>query len=140
MAAEVISSGGHRPIISVKKQFPQRKTSIRHTSKPPSRLPEFEMIKPPSPMAPVVISVTEATPSSSDSSRKTSAESNSEDRKSKNRPHRPTITIPPKAYRAPDQQRTETPPIPLPPPYSATSPSATSSGRCPITKIIHYDT
>ena len=86
------------PVASLRKHLPARKLSTKG----------FEMVKPPSPTSPVMVSVVEARPSTSDSSCKSSMESKYNER----RPRRPTITIPKKAYVGPEPPRTEVHPLP----------------------------
>ncbi|KAL9100370.1 MAG: hypothetical protein Q9163_004240 [Psora crenata] len=99
------------PTASVKKHLPVRKISARYTTKPPAGFPEFELIKPSSNSVGMVVAVTEARPSTSESSeqRATPAED-----VSRRRPRRPTLTIPTTAHGL-EQQRPPTPPM-LPPP------------------------
>ena len=59
MATERIHQQGS---LASLRRLPSRKLSARYTTKPPPRMPEFEMIKPPSQVESVVIAVMETRP------------------------------------------------------------------------------
>ncbi|KAL9638083.1 MAG: hypothetical protein Q9164_001800 [Protoblastenia rupestris] len=101
---------------SNKNRLPKRNFSTKYTTMPPTRLPEFEMIKPSSTTVGVVVAVTEARPSTSESLKTTPEITITCEDTPKARPRRPTLTIPPKAHIS-QQERPESPPsIPPPPP------------------------
>ena len=91
MATERIHQQGS--LASLRKQIPVRKLSARYTTKPPSRLPEFEMIKPPNQSADVVIAITETDAPVAD---KPMAEDQGA-KQPRVRPQPPPLTIPKKA-------------------------------------------
>ena len=85
------------------------------------------MVKPPDPVSQVVVQVTEARPSTSDSSRKSSDEG-----ERKIRPRRPTITIPNKGRgHVADETKSDPMPPPPPPPPPAIQHPPRSSSRSP---------
>lgn len=101
-------------VASIRKHLPTRKLSTK----------EFDMVKPPSPTSPVLISVVEARPSTSDSSNNSSIDS----RHYGKRPRRPTITIPKKAHVGPESPRTEVHPLP----ESLPTPRRTAPAEIPL--------
>ena len=106
------------PMASVKKRLPGRSFSTRYTTKPPARMPEFEMIKPSNMTAAVIVAVTETRPSASEFPTPDQEATGAPEDTHKPRPRRPTLTIPAKAHIS-EQQRNEIPAIlPPPPPRS----------------------
>ena len=103
MATQKIHEQGS--IAQLRKHVPLRKMSARYTTKPPSHLPEFEMIKPPSQTsvkATVIESEVDSSPSI-DPENDTVMESDSSDTKRLRPQPPPLLTIPRKAHVAPPQ-------------------------------------
>ena len=96
---------------SLKKKGSARKGSIRYTTKPPSGLPEFEMLAPSGKSNGFVIQIAEGRPSLSESVRPLTAQRPATHTEPRQRPQPPPLAIPPKAHIT-EEQRPGTPPSP----------------------------
>ena len=102
MATERVHQQGS--IASLRKHLPVRKISARYTTKPPSGMPEFEMLKPSGNSASIVVAVTENRPSTSDSIPEVEEPESPETKSPPIRPQPPPLTIPAKAQIAPERK------------------------------------
>lgn len=114
---------------SLRKKGPLRKGSTRYTTKPPSGLPEFEMLAPSGKGNGLVIQITESRPSISDSVHTVTSLPATPPSSRQQRPQPPPLTIPQKAHIA-QEQRPGTPPSPLSP--SPTQERAPSAADVPL--------
>lgn len=96
---------------SLRRKGPARKGSTRYTTKPPSGLPEFEMLSPSRKNNGFIIQITEGRPSISVSTKAPSVQQVTIQTEPRQKPQPPPLTIPPKAHIAEDQ-RPATPPSP----------------------------
>lgn len=118
MATERVHQQGS--IASLRKHMPIRKLSARYTTKPPSGLPDFEMVKPFGNSASIVVAVTEGRPSN-DSIPEVPEPASPETQNSqpRARPLPPPLTVPAKAHvrHEPKASSPEASPVsPSPPP------------------------
>ena len=121
MATERVHQQGS--IASLRKHMPIRKLSARYTTKPPSRMPEFEMLKPSGNTAGIVVAITEGRPSD-DSIAEISEPESPETQKPRPRTLPPPLTIPAKAHVKPEPKVDSpgpSPASPSPPPSRAAS-------------------
>lgn len=108
---------------SLRKKAPVRKGSTKYTTKPPSGLPEFEMLAPPGKSNGIIIQITEGHPSTIELTGP-DTEVHTVASLKHLKPQPPPLTIPPKAHITPEQ-RPSTPPSPLTPsPVQDRAPSA----------------
>lgn len=114
---------------SLRKKGPLRKGSARYTTKPPSGLPEFEMLAPSGKGNGLVIQITESRPLPSDSVHTPTNLPATPPSSRQQRPQPPPLTIPQKAHIA-QEQRPATPPSPLSP--SPTQERAPSAADVPL--------
>lgn len=109
---------------SLRKKAPARKGSTRYTTKPPSGLPEFEMLAPSGKSNGILIQINEKRPSTSQSVRTVVEPQVTTPRAALHRPQPPPLAIPPRAHIV-QEQRPTTPPSPLSPsPIQQRAPSA----------------
>lgn len=108
---------------SLRKKGLVRKTSTRYTTKPPSGLPEFEMLAPSGKSNGIVIKISEGGHLASESVRTVAEPRTAIPPAAKQRPQPPPLAIPPKAHVA-QEQRPATLPSPFPSPQQQRSPSA----------------
>ena len=123
MATERVHQQGS--IASLRKHMPIRKLSARYTTKPPSGLPEFEMLKPSSNNAGIVVAVTESRPSDDSIPEVPEPESpETQKPQPRARPLPPPLTVPAKAHvrHEPKIESPNASPVsPSPPPSRAAS-------------------
>ncbi|KAL6718795.1 hypothetical protein ACLMJK_003029 [Lecanora helva] len=115
---------------SLRKKGPARKGSTRYTTKPPSDLPEFEMLGPSGKSNGFVIQISEGRPSISELVPPPPASQDSTSKPSpRQKPQPPPLTIPQKAH-IPEQQKPVSPPSP--PTISPKGESVTSPANVPL--------
>ena len=114
---------------SLRKKGSARKGSTRYTTKPPSGLPEFEMLAPSGKSNGFVIQITEGRPSISEAAPPPLASQSTNHPSPRQKPQPPPLTIPQKAHIT-EQQRPATPPSP--PTFSLMEENAPSPANIPL--------
>ena len=114
---------------SLRKNHPVRNGSTKYTTKPPTGLPEFEMLHPSGKNNGFVIAITEATPTATEPAPAPQEAQVATAQAQRPRPQPPPLTIPQKAHITDDQRPTtppthQSPPPPPPPPPTNCAPSA----------------
>lgn len=116
-------------ISSLRKKGPARKLSARYTTKPPSNIPEFEMLEPSGKSNGFVIQITEGRPSISEAAPSPSHIQDATQPSPRRKPQPPLLTIPPKAHIA-EEPKPNTPPSP--PMLNIAEESAPSPANVPL--------